>query len=100
MILRVACSNPNAPMDIAHLLSDVQTPIWTLSDEHAQSSYGLPVIVDEDDNAYGPSEVPSLSVMIDDQSEIPDLLWRAKAAGYSVSVLRPSESIGTPGRTL
>jgi len=35
-----------------------------------------------------------------DHEQIPALLYRAKDAGYSVSVLRPSEPIGQPGQIL
>jgi hypothetical protein len=34
------------------------TPSWTLSDEHATSSYGKPVLVDrETGEAYGPGDI-------------------------------------------
>jgi len=32
-----------------------------LTCDHAASSYGLPVLVDEDGNVYGPAEAPELS---------------------------------------
>jgi hypothetical protein len=31
---------------------------WLLTDEHAASSYGSPVLVGDDDVAYGPWDIP------------------------------------------
>lgn len=67
-----------------------------LTDEHSQSSYGLPVIVAEDGSVYGPGEIRSIACMIDDAAEIPEILHRAKAAGFIVRVLRRGDPIGAP----
>ena len=58
--------------------------IAELSDEHAASSYGLPVIM-IDGQAYGPADLPDGYIIVLNgrgNPDIEDLARRAKAAGY------------------
>ena len=56
---------------------------WHLTNEHPASSYGLPVLIDEKNEPYGPADLP-LGTVIRVQSK--HLLYAegAKDAGYTV----------------
>ena len=87
--------------DIMRILSDVPTGV--LTDEHAQSSYGVPVLVDETGRVYGSGDLTpgsALAVMVDDGHAVPDLLWRAVGAGYRIRILRPNEPLSHDGTWL
>ena len=82
------------PFRVETILSDMEA--GSLSDEHAASSYGLPVAVGADGTAYGPAEVGRLLLVIDRSdwtADVQDLVRRARAASYSVQVA----DAATPG---
>jgi len=88
--------------NLARLLTDV--PDGLLTDEHSQSSYGMPVLLEpatgrlwgSGDLRYG----SKLSVMLEAEEGIPDLCYRAKDAGYTISILRRGEPISHLGQPL
>lgn len=57
--------------------------LGTLTTEHSLSSYGLPVLIDEDDNPRGPADVDLLTDFPDD-GHVAEYIKSAKAAGYAV----------------
>jgi hypothetical protein len=57
-----------------------------LTTEHAASSYGLPVVVGEDGQVYGPAEVPEINDLHCELSdEAAELIAAARSAGYRVA---------------
>jgi hypothetical protein len=61
------------------------TPSWTLSDEHLASSYGKPVLVDQDTGeAYGPEDILQV---IPEGNPVPGYIAvKGMTAGESFSV--------------
>lgn len=63
----------------------------TLSDEHAASSRGLPVVVDASGSALGPADL-GMEIIADGSAltaEGRDLMERAALAGYRALVVTP-----------
>lgn len=57
-----------------------------LTCEHAVSSYGMPVAVDEDGRAYGPGDVRDGHLYLVDQNDEDEaLVEAARAAGYRIA---------------
>lgn len=56
---------------------------WYLSTESSASSYAKPVLVDEDNNPYGPADLPSGTII---RVQTKDILAAegARLAGYTV----------------
>lgn len=53
---------------------------WYLTTNHAMSSYGLPVLVDKKNQAYGPADLPAGTIL-----RMPAVYAEgARKAGYTV----------------
>ncbi len=65
------------------IFPDKKVKEWHLTTEHSQSSYGLPVLVDEKNNPYGPADLPLGTVLRIPSKEIL-AIEGAKKAHYSV----------------
>lgn len=67
-------------MEVEVIFPSGKKETWRLSTEHAMSSYGMPVLVDERNRAYGPGDLPPGTVL----RVRGEAAERARAAGYAV----------------
>jgi len=65
------------------IFPDRQFKWWYFTTEHPQSSYNLPVLVDENDNPYGPADL-ALGTIIKVASKNILAAEGGKLAGYSI----------------
>lgn len=74
------------PSDWSNVLNWGAGHRGTLTTEHAVSSYGVPVLVDEAGHVYGPSDLPpstTLKIAVSPTYTTP-LIQAAQVAGYQV----------------
>ena len=64
----------------------IQDAGYVLTTDHPASSYGLPVLVYRGE-AYGPGDLPGLTLTIDRSDVAPEQLASIRAAGWHVRVL-------------
>jgi len=55
--------------------------IWTLTDEHADATHGMPVLVDEHGTAYGPWDV--VSQVIESDGVVRSMTYARAIASYA-----------------
>ena len=79
------------PQSFSTILSE--SPEGILTTAHAQSSYGMPVIVDTTGQVYGPADIleGKVTVMLPRDAALPPLLLAAQAAGFTLDILREED---------
>lgn len=98
MYIIVTYYDKKAPWSVSRPFDAVVDGI--LTDEHCHGSYGLPVIETGRGEVYGPSDVFSITAILDKDQDVPLILRHAKASGYTVKILRSGDPLGSTAETL